>query len=86
MAATTAQKKAVFQLLTEKKAYVDLLSTAIDALMTDLTESSTAAQLDAAVDLYDTARNAAYTTYGGVQLPALDASTALAAVDAEANA
>ena len=86
MATTLAQRTAVINLLKQKKAETSALDTALGAVITALDPAtSDSDDIQAAVDVYTTARSVAgRATYGNIQLPALEASDALSAIAAEA--
>lgn len=85
MAATTEQKTAAINLLKQRKNEVNALNTALAALAALDPATSTADDIQAAVDAYNTARNSR-AEYGGISLPALDASSAFTAIKEDADA
>ena len=84
MAATSQQKSTVLNMLKQAGLYLSALNTALSTPINAVGPISTADELQAAVDAYNAARSN-NAQYGGIQMPGLAATDALAAVKAEAD-
>lgn len=86
MATTIEQRTAAISLLKQKKAEVNALNTALGAVITSLDPAtSTDDNIQAAIDVYNMARSRnGQVQYGNISLPVLEASDALAAIEAAA--
>lgn len=68
MATSAEVRKSMVNILKVGAANLDALNTAIDAAITGLTDTSTDAEVQAAVDTWNEKR-AAYADYGQIRLP-----------------
>jgi len=88
MAATLAQKTAAINLLKQKNDELAALGTAIDTVVTGLVPAtSTADEIQAAVDAYNTARSTlGRVVYGNILLPVLASDDVFTQIKADADA
>lgn len=86
MPATLAQKTVAVNLLKQSQANVGAVNTALAGITALDPATSTSDDIQAQVDAYNAIRTNSRTLYGGVNVPALSADDAFAAVKTEADA